>query len=144
LTGEALMEQLRVATGATRTTLREAGRAGDFRVIAESVADGARSLRGDTTLDPRKGATFRYLQEHDDPLVQEDAAADEHAPPPELREHYGMAAQMLGPIKRDGELVGIVSVHYGPDPRRWSEADVAALERAVEQAAPLVEAPASS
>lgn len=144
MTAQLLMDELRVATGATRTTLREAGAAGDFAVIAESLADGARSLRGDRTLDPRAGATFRFLTENDGVLVQDDAAAHEFAPPRELREHYGMRAQMLGPIKRDGELVGIVSVHYGPDPRQWRRTDIAALERAVAQAAAIVTPPIES
>lgn len=52
-----------------------------------------------------------------------------------------MRAQMLAPIKQDGELVGIVSVHYGPGPRHWRRTDIAAVERAVEQAAALVTAP---
>ncbi len=141
MTGQSLMDELRVATGATRTTLRAAGSGGDFAVIAESLAAGARSLRDDRTLDPRAGATFRYLTENDGLLVQDDAATHEFAPPPALREHYGMRAQMLAPIKQDGELVGIVSVHYGPGPRHWRRTDIAAVERAVEQAAALVTAP---
>lgn len=134
-----LMDLLREQTGATRTTLRAAGSRGDYGVVAESLAAGARSLRGDTTLDPRTGATFRYLVEHDEPLIQEDAAGHEHAPPQALRERYGMSSQMLGPIKRDGALVGIVSVHHGPETRRWSERDRAALRNAVERAAALDE-----
>ena len=141
MTGQSLMDELRTSTGATRTTLREAGAEGDFAVVAESLAEGARSLRGDRTLDPRKGATFRYLTEYDDLLVQDDALSHEFAPPAALCEHYGMRAQMLAPIKRDGELVGIVSVHHGPDPRRWRPTDIAAIERAAEQAAALVAAP---
>lgn len=138
MTGQLLMDELRAATGATRTTLRAAGQRGDFAVIAESLADGARSLRGDTTLDPRTGATFNYLIEHDEPLIQEDAASHEYAPPDELREHYGMASQMLAPIKRGGELIGIVSVHHGPRTRRWRDDDVAALEHAAAAAEAVV------
>jgi GAF domain-containing protein len=142
LTGQSLMDELRVATGATRTTLREAGPEGDFAVIAESLGDGARSVRNDRTLDPRSGATFRFLLENDGLLIQDDAATHAYAAPRELREHYGMRSQMLGPIKRDGELIGIVSVHHGPDPRKWRDADIAALEHAVAQAAAIVEPPA--
>jgi GAF domain-containing protein len=142
LTGQSLMDELRAATGATRTTLRAAGAKGDFAVIAESVVEGARSVRDDQTLDPRSGATFRYLIENHGLLIQDDAATHEYAAPRELREHYGMRSQMLGPIKRDGELIGIVSVHHGPEPRKWRDADIAALEHAVARAAAIVERPA--
>jgi len=142
VTGQSLMDELRAATGATRTTLREAGPEGDFAVIAESLVEGARSVRDDRTLDPRAGATFRFLAENDGLLIQDDAATHEYAPPRELRERYGMRAQMLGPIKGDGQLIGIVSVHHGPGPRKWRDADIAALEHAVAQAAVIVAAPA--
>jgi len=112
------------------------------RLRRQSLVEGARSVRDDRTLDPRAGATFRFLAENDGLLIQDDAATHEYAPPRELRERYGMRAQMLGPIKGDGQLIGIVSVHHGPGPRKWRDADIAALEHAVAQAAVIVAAPA--
>jgi hypothetical protein len=64
-------------------------------------------------------------------LVQDDLRGVEPAPPPELVELYGTTAQMLGPLVRDGALVGWMSVHYNDGPRRWTPADVAALEVAL-------------
>jgi GAF domain-containing protein len=39
---------------------------------------------------------------------------------------------MLGPLIRGDTLVGWMSVHYNDGPRRWTPADVGALEAAVE------------
>jgi maleate isomerase len=38
---------------------------------------------------------------------------------------------MLGPLVRDGALVGWMSLHYNDCPRRWTPADVAALDTAI-------------
>lgn len=37
---------------------------------------------------------------------------------------------MLAPLVRDGQLIGIISVHYAPSTRKWTEEDVAALDDA--------------
>jgi GAF domain-containing protein len=37
---------------------------------------------------------------------------------------------MLAPLVRDGRLIGIISVHYAPSTREWTEEDVAALDDA--------------
>src|SRR5262249_18634053 len=42
-------------------------------------------------------------------------------------------AQMLGPVGRGGMLPGWISVHYEKGPRAWTDADVKALETAIEQ-----------
>ncbi len=67
-------------------------------------------------------------------LVQDDCAANDPPPPKELMEYYGVRAQMLAPLVRDAQLIGIISVHYAPGPRAWTEDDVAALERTAKAA----------
>jgi GAF domain-containing protein len=37
---------------------------------------------------------------------------------------------MLAPIVQDRELVGILSVHYAPGPRVWTDEEIGSLERA--------------
>ena len=101
-----------------------------FPVVAEALGPGARSIAGDSSIDLRAAATFKFLEREQRNLIQEDCAAGESPAPPELIEFYGVKAQMLAPIVRDGQLVGIVSVHYAPATREWTEEDVGALEDA--------------
>jgi alpha/beta hydrolase family protein/GAF domain-containing protein len=131
---EAIAAALQRATGAARVTLRlDVPRAGlsVADVTAEALAPGAASLRGQTSIDQRAAGSIRWLEQHRRALVQEDVTRAEAPPPPELVRVYGATAQMLGPVIRDGALVGWLSVHHAGGPRRWSAADVAALEAAV-------------
>lgn len=128
-----ILEELREATGATRTTLRLDTPGENFPCVAEALAPGAPSIKDDTSIDQRNAPTARRLFETLRPLVQNDCLGEEPRPPQGLLDVYGVKAQMLGPVVRGGELVGWVSAHYAPNPRAWSEDDVAALERAVDQ-----------
>jgi GAF domain-containing protein len=38
---------------------------------------------------------------------------------------------MLAPVVLGGEVVGLVSVHYAPGPRQWTEDEIAAVEEIV-------------
>lgn len=125
-----IVEQLLHETGASRTTLRLDSPDAFFAVVAEARAPGIRSIADDTSIDLAGSPTFKFLERDQDVLIQSDLLDADPAPPPELIEHYGARAQMLAPIVRDGRLVGIVSVHYAPGPREWTEDDIAALERA--------------
>ena len=127
---EAIVGDLRRATGASRTTLRLEDAAGDFPIVAEDRGDGIPSLRGRSVGDLRAAATFRHLERERVPLIQDDLLDADPAPPAALIEQYGARAQMLAPLLRDGRLVGIVSVHESAGPRAWTSADVAALETA--------------
>lgn len=126
-----LIEQLRERTGASRTTLRLATPGDVFPVVAESCASGVRSIREDQTIDLRKASTVLHLRQTLSPLIQDDTMAADPPPPRELIEIYGARAQMLGPVVEGGALEGIISVHHGPDPRRWTAEDRAHLDAAV-------------
>lgn len=128
-TVETLLQQ----TGASRTTLRLDRPEGFFPVVAEALAPGIRSIADDTSIDLGASATFRSLDRERQFLIQPDLLAADPAPPPELIELYGARAQMLAPVVRDDRLIGIVSVHYAPGPRTWTDGEVAALKRAVEE-----------
>jgi GAF domain-containing protein len=127
------IENLLQRTGASRTTLRLDRPEGFFPVVAEALAPGVRSIADDSTIDLRASATFRSLDQERELLIQSDLLAADPAPPAELIELYGARAQMLAPVVRDDALAGIVSVHYSPGPRTWTNEDVAALEEAVDQ-----------
>ena len=133
MTFQRTIESLLQRTGASRTTLRLDGPDGFFPVVAEACAPGIRSIADDTSIDLRASATFQSLEQERRLLIQSDLLAADPAPPAELIELYGARAQMLAPVVRNDALVGIVSVHYSPGPRTWTDDDVAALEEAVEQ-----------
>jgi GAF domain-containing protein len=127
-----LMDELRDRTGASRTTLRIDDEPGiEFPVRAESLAPGVNSIAGDNTIAIRASATFKWIDRERRILVQEDLLAADPAPAPELMARYGGRAQMLAPVQKGGELVGLVSVHYVPGPRRWSDDEVSVVEEIV-------------
>jgi maleate isomerase len=127
-----LMEELRDRTGASRTTLRIDDAPGvEFPVKAEALAPGINSIAGDNTIAIRASATFQWVDRERRILVQEDLLAADPAPARELIERYGGRAQMLAPVQRDGELVGLVSVHYAPGSRRWTDDEIGAVEEIV-------------
>jgi GAF domain-containing protein len=132
----AILEGLLRATDASRTTLRldlaEAG----FHVddpAAEARQPDINALTGVTSLDQRALDTVRWMEKHRELLVQEKCEGADPAPPQALIEVYGVKAQMLGPIVRDGEMIGWISVHENRHTRRWSEQEIAALRGAVDQ-----------
>jgi len=128
---ERVLEDLREATAASRVTLRLDTPGAVFPVVGEALAPGIRSIRDATEIDLRAARTFQYLEREQRLLVQDDCESGDHPAPPELVRLYGVRAQMLAPLVRDGRLAGIVSVHYAPATRRWSATDVTALEDAV-------------
>jgi maleate isomerase len=131
---EAILQQLRDQVMASRVTLRLDAPGRGFHVddvAAEALTAGVRSLRRQTSIDQRAAGTIRWLERERRVLVQDDLRGVDPAPPPELVALYGTTAQMLGPLVRGGALVGWISVHYNDGPRRWTPADVAALERAI-------------
>jgi GAF domain-containing protein len=125
---EAAMRELLHATGASRVTLRVDTRGEGFPVRAEALAPGVRSIRDASEIDLRRAKTFQFLERERRLLVQSDCLVAEPVVPPELIELYGVRAQMLAPLVRDGRLVGIVSVHHAGTPREWTDEEVAALE----------------
>ncbi|MDH6147598.1 maleate isomerase [Paraburkholderia sp. WSM4179] len=134
---ERVMATLREVTGGSRTTLRidiPEHNCNVDRVCAESVAPGIAELKLNTSLNQRSLATVQWLIATRKPLVQDDCANAEVKPPKALMEVYGVKAQMLvGLEAADGEVIGWISVHYVPGTRKWTDAEVAALQSAAGQ-----------
>lgn len=136
---QTIMEDLLEATKASRTTVRLDMPAQNLvleTVAAEATVSGVRPLKGgkNSIKDLRNTVPpVRWVEENLQILVQEDCLTADLAPPPELIEHYGVKAQMLAPVVENGRLIGIISVHYTPEPRHWSEKDIAALQDAAER-----------
>jgi maleate isomerase len=137
---EQALRELRDATDGSRITLRLDTPGAVFPVAAEVCAPGIRSIREATEIDLRAAKTFQYLDREQRPLIQDDCSTGDYPAPAELIALYGVKAQMLAPLVRDGALIGIISVHYAPAVRAWSATDVAALEDAAAQIQALLEA----
>jgi GAF domain-containing protein len=125
---DAILSDLLAATGASRVTLRRAlpgERA--FPVTNEALAPGVGSLRDEHTIDLRtqpvalEVAAGRQVVQDDSATAYDDSAFHR------MREVYGgLAAQIVTPVARDGEVIGIVSLHQLGTPRRWTAAEIAA------------------
>jgi GAF domain-containing protein len=133
MTYQDIVEKLLADVGASRTTIRLDRPDAVFPVVAEATAPGINSIAGATSIDLKAAPTFIFLAEQKRPLIQSDLLNTDVPPPPALIELYGARAQMVAPILRDDELVGMVSVHYAPGVRDWTSEEIAALEQAVEQ-----------
>lgn len=124
---DGLLEEL----GASRVTLRLDTPGEIFPVRYEALAPGIRSIKGDDSVgDLREAKTFQWVEREQRVLVQDDTLHADPPVPPALVDVYGARAQMLAPVVRHGELVGVVSVHYAPGPRAWTAEERAVLERA--------------
>jgi maleate isomerase len=128
-----VIEGLLEATGASRTTLRLDLPSRNLhvdRVAAEACAPGVKSIRSDGSLDQWAMPTVKWIAEHRRLLVQDDFAT--HGPPvsPALVAVYGVQAQMLGPVLREGRMVGWLSVHQVGRTRLWSDVEKQRLSEA--------------
>ena len=133
---DAIVTTLRKAIDASRTTLRlddasyglphRRRRGGGARARREVDA----RLGG---INHRGAGTGQWLERHRRLLVQDDLSRGEPKAPQGLTQGFGVKAQMLAPVVRDGRLDGWVSVHEAKSTRAWTEADQAAAMRAAEQ-----------
>jgi dipeptidyl aminopeptidase/acylaminoacyl peptidase len=127
------LRQLLDEVAASRVTVRLDWPAMGFHVndvAGEALQIGERSLRGQTSIDQRVAGTVRWLERERRTLVQHDLAGAEPPAPQALIELYGTRAQMLAPLVHGGALTGWVSVHENRSPRRWTEAEIRAIEAA--------------
>ena len=133
---EAIVTTLRNETDASRTTLRLDDTSLGFHiddVVVEALEPGEKSMRGVGGINHRGAATGQWLEHHRRLLVQDDLSRGEPKAPQGLTQGFGVKAQMLAPVMRDGRVDGWVSVHEAKSTRAWTEADQAAAMRAAEQ-----------
>lgn len=129
----AIMRRLLDATGASRTTLRIDDAHHGFHsdeVLAEALAPVQASMVGEKSIRHRAAATAQWLEANRRLLVQNDFVSGGPEAPRALRDVFGVQAQMLAPVVREGRLDGWVSVHLAGATRIWSPDDQAAAERA--------------
>lgn len=122
---ETLLQRLR----ASRVTVRLHPER-NMPIVAEALAPGVESMRGEQAIDQNAAATVRWVATHRATLVIGDARTGEPATPQPMIERYGLRAFMIAPLLDGDQLLGTVSVHVNGEPRDWTAADVAALEAA--------------
>lgn len=132
---------------ASRSTLRLDDPSRNFHVndvVAEALTPGAKSLRGQTSINQRATETVQWLERHRRVLVQDDLADAEPRPPAVLVQLYGVKAQMLAPIVREGRIDGWISIHETKAARQWSKRDQAAIARTADRVVALLERAAAT
>jgi GAF domain-containing protein len=135
-----LLARLLASTGASRVTLRRDVPGEDaFPVVAEALAPGVGSLRGERTVHlPSQPVVVEVQRSRQ--VVQDDCAVayDDPAFQAMLVAYGGLAAQIVTPVLREGRLEAILSLHQLGAPRRWTEDEVAAASLAAEEVAGLL------
>lgn len=132
----AILESLRKATDASRTTLRVDLTQFQLNVnapAAEALASGVHSIKDKTSLDQRKAVAVKWLEKNRRVFVENDClnTTPDVAPESEVTGIYGIRSEMVAPIiMRNGFLIGWVSVHNIRGPHRWSGSEIAAIESA--------------
>jgi GAF domain-containing protein len=135
-----VLDGLLATTGASRVTLRRDVPGGPpFPVVAESLAPGVDSLRGERSVHlPTQPVVLEVQRGRQ--VVQDDctAAYDDPGFQAMLVAYGGLAAQIVTPVLREGRLEAILSLHQLGAPRRWTEDEIATASRAAEQVAGLL------
>jgi maleate isomerase len=132
---QAILDELRQETSASRTTLRiDLPRFG-LNVnapAAEALAPGVHSIKDRTSLDQRSAVAVKWLEKHRRVFVENDClnTTPDVAPEREVTDAYGIRSEMVAPVVREDWLIGWVSVHNTRGPHRWTEQEIAAIERA--------------
>ncbi len=114
-----VLEELLDATGASRVTLRQGE---GFPVTHETLAPGIPSIRDESTVDLRTQPVALEVTAGRQ-VVQNDSrsAYDDPAFQHMLQAYGGLAAQIVTPVVRGGQVVAILSVHRLGQPHGWTE-----------------------
>ena len=135
-----VLDELREATGASRVTLRRDVPGGSpFPVVAESLAPGVGSLRDEQSVHlPTQPVVLEVQRGRQ--VVQDDCASASSDPAfhAMLAAFGGLAAQIVTPVLRDGQVAAILSLHQLGTTRRWTEDEVAAASWAAERVGALL------
>ena len=139
-TFQSIVEDLLLATGASRALLALAIPHGGFGPVAEAVMDGVMQIRNDEVggewIPP---SVLQQLQRNHEIGMENDLERASPTVPRFLIDKYGARAQMLAPIVQHAALAGFIAVHHALALREWSAADVDALRTAQAEALAVLE-----
>jgi GAF domain-containing protein len=127
-----VLAELLAETGASRVTLRrDVPGETRFPVVAEALAEGVGSLRGETSVHLPTQPVVLEVQAGRQ-VVQDDCAHafDDPAFRRMLAAYGGLAAQIVTPVRSGDALEAILSVHQLHEPRHWTEDEIAAATQA--------------
>jgi GAF domain-containing protein len=127
-----LAERVLAEVGGSRSTVRLFQRDGSVVLAGEALAPGIPSMKDSAPFSLTSAGTYQHLSRARGLLVQEDCRTAKPAPPPELITHHNVLAQVVGAvISDDGQMVATLAVHQVGSTRRWTPAEIAAVERGV-------------
>jgi maleate isomerase len=131
----AILETLREATNASRTTLRVDLPQFGLNVnapAAEALSPDVHSIRDKTSLDQRNAVAIKWLAKNRRVFVENDCfnTTPDVAPEKEVTGEYGIRSEMVAPIICSDYLIGWVSVHNIRGPHQWTTSEIAAIEAA--------------
>jgi GAF domain-containing protein len=128
---QSIVEDLLVATGASRAMLQLAGSGGKRTAAAEAVTHGARQIRNDVSDgESLEASAFQQLEREKKIVVQDDLAQADPPVARTLMDRYGARAQVLAPLIHGDRLAGVISLHHVLGPRQWEAHDIEAVRKA--------------
>ena len=128
---DVLRELLDTARASRVTLRRDLPGEQPFPVVEEALAPGVASIRDVRSVHLPSQPVVLEVQRGRQ-VVQDDCA-EAYADPAFQRmlvAYGGLAAQIVTPVVRDGELEGILSLHQLGAPRRWTDEEIDAATRA--------------
>lgn len=127
---KSIVDDLLLATGASRATCRLCMPDGSADLVAEALAEGVDSMGTQSVPGIVEAPTYQFLINEQELLIQNDCRTAAVAPPATLVSHYRVFAQMLAPVIIGTEMVATISVHEQDRTRDWTNEEIAALGRA--------------
>ena len=143
---DSIVSGLRETLDVQRCTLRLDIPGDVFPVVHESCVPPAHSLIGDRRVALPGQPVVDALLGGADQVVQDDtrAASNDPAFLRMLDLYDGMGAQIVTALRRDGRLLGMVSLHQLGGPRRWSAPETELAREAAGLIARMIDDPRSA
>jgi GAF domain-containing protein len=140
---DTIVAALRESFCVQRCTLRLDTAGELFPVIHESIVEPAHSLIGDRSVALPGQPVVEALLAGADQVIQSDtrAASSDPAFLAMLELYDGMGAQIVTAVRRDGRLLGMISLHQLGGPRDWSEAEATLAREGAELVARMIAEP---
>jgi GAF domain-containing protein len=139
---QAIVSTLRGAVAVDRCTLRMEVPGEYFPVVHEARTPNAGTLIGDREISLQGQPVVEAILSGAEQVVQPDTARASTDPAfLRMLAHYGgLGAQIVTPVRADGRLLGIISLHHLGGAREWTERELELARAGAAVTAPLLEA----